>query len=138
VLVVEDNLINQKVLSRQLSRAGCIIYVASHGGECLAFLENSTFSINAGDRAIPLSLILLDIEMPVIDGLTCIRQIRAQEACHALAAHVPVIAVTANARPEHITAALQSGVDSVVTKPSRFSDLVAQVQQLLGAGQNLV
>ncbi|KAK5121772.1 hypothetical protein LTR85_004647 [Meristemomyces frigidus] len=126
VLIVEDNHINQKVMSQQLRRAGCIVHVANHGLECLSFLEKSSF---CGAQT-PLSVILLDMEMPTMDGLTCIRHIRAQQAEGKISGHVPVIAVTANARSEQISMAIEAGMDQVVTKPFRIPDLVPRMRAL--------
>lgn len=127
VLIVEDNLINQKVMSQQLRRAGCIVHVANHGLECLTFLENSTFC--GADT--PLSIILLDLEMPTMNGLECIRHIRERQAAGSIRRHVPVIAVTANARSEQIATAIEAGMDQVVTKPFRIPELVPQMQSLV-------
>ncbi|KAK4543586.1 hypothetical protein LTR36_005481 [Oleoguttula mirabilis] len=127
VLIVEDNHINQKVMSQQLRRAGCIVHVANHGGECLSFLEKSTFC----GASVPLSIILLDLEMPTMDGLTCIRHIRKRQAEGKINGHVPVIAITANARSEQISTAMEAGMDRVVTKPFRIPELVPQMQALV-------
>lgn len=145
VLIVEDNVINQKVLSQQLKRAGCIVHVANHGLECLDFLDRSTYcadpvsgdavttTTTTGDKpaATPLSIILLDLEMPTMDGLTCVRHIRARQLAGRIRSHVPVIAVTANARSEQITTAIEAGMDSVVTKPFRIPELVPQMEKLV-------
>ena len=72
--------------------------------------------------------------MPIMDGLTCIRHIRDMERTGDLTGHVPVIAVTANARSEQIANALGQGMDLVVTKPFRIPDLLAQMRALV-AGQ---
>ncbi|PIA89674.1 Transcription factor SKN7 [Cercospora beticola] len=127
VLIVEDNLINQKVMSQQLRRAGCTVHVANHGIECLNFLESSTYC----SSTTPLSVVLLDLEMPEMDGLTCIREIRRREAAGSIISHVPVIAVTANARSEQINNAIEAGMDQVVTKPFRIPELVPQMERLV-------
>lgn len=127
VLVVEDNLINQKIMSQQLRRAGCVVHVANHGLECLAFLEHSIFC----KAETPLSVILLDLEMPTMDGLTCIKHIRERQINGEIIRHVPVIAVTANARSEQISMAIDAGMDQVVTKPFRIPELVPQMHSLL-------
>lgn len=129
VLIVEDNLINQKVMSQQLRRAGCIVHVANHGLECLEFLARTPFC--STESTIPLSVILLDLEMPTMDGLTCIRHIRAQQRDGTIKCHVPVIAVTANARSEQISTALEAGMDRVVTKPFRIPELMPQMDELI-------
>lgn len=113
VLVVEDNLVNQRVLQKQLKNMGCIVHVANHGGEALDHLRKSTFwkPETAGTtKPIALSIVLMDQEMPVMDGLTCTRKIRELETEGNLVTHVPVIAVTANARSEQIQTALDAGM----------------------------
>ena len=99
VLVIEDNLVNQRVLSRQLQKAGCIVHIANHGQEALDFLRDSDmWKGNAGGKF--LDVVLMDLEMPVMDGLICTRQIRELQKWGSLIRHVPIIAVTANARKE--------------------------------------
>lgn len=66
-----------------------------------------------------------------MDGLTCITHIREMERRGELTGHVPVIAVTANARSEQIANALGSGMDLVITKPFRIPDLLAQMRSLV-------
>ncbi|CAD0083755.1 unnamed protein product [Aureobasidium vineae] len=78
----------------------------------------------------------MDVEMPVMDGLGAIRRIRQSEAKGDIANHVPVIAITANARQEQVTVALGAGMDEVVTKPFLVRELVprmvALVQKYMG------
>jgi CheY-like chemotaxis protein len=69
--------------------------------------------------------------MPVMDGLTCVRKIREHEASGYILSHIPVIAITANARSEQINIAMEAGMDTVVTKPFRIPDLVPRMQSLL-------
>ncbi|KAK0311247.1 hypothetical protein LTR01_003242 [Friedmanniomyces endolithicus] len=127
VLVVEDNMVNQRVMSQQLRRAGCVVHVANHGLECLGFLDHTIFC----EATTPLSIILLDLEMPTMDGLTCIRHIRERQASGRINKHVPVIAVTANARSEQISVAIAAGMDQVVTKPFRIPELMPQMAALV-------
>lgn len=142
VLIVEDNLINQKVMSQQLRKAGLTVHVANHGLECLDFVERSSFSsppaspavgisTAAGTAVTPLSVILLDLEMPTMDGLTCIRHLRDRQTSGEILSHIPVIAVTANARSEQIAKAIEAGMDEVVTKPFRIPELVPQMHRLV-------
>ncbi|KAL2357458.1 putative histidine kinase M3YPp [Cryomyces antarcticus] len=130
VLIVEDNLVNQRVLSKQLRNAGCVISVANHGGEALAFLQGSRYWKDTPSGQ-PLSVILMDLEMPVMDGLTCVRQIRALQREGSIVSHVPVIAVTANARSEQMASAREAGMDSVVTKPFRIPELMPEIERLM-------
>jgi CheY-like chemotaxis protein len=129
VLIVEDNLINQRVMSQQLRKQGCIVHIANHGLEALTFLASSVFS--SADPSTPLDVVLMDQEMPVMDGITCVREIRARQKVKEFNGHVPVIAVTANARSEQITVMMQAGMDSVVTKPFRIPELVPQMRKLV-------
>lgn len=110
VLIVEDNLVNQKVLAKQLRKMGCVIYLANHGGEAIEFLTNSRFWKDQETSGIELDVILMDLEMPIMDGLTCTRKIRELQRSKDLVKHVPVIAVTANAREEQITKTREAGV----------------------------
>lgn len=112
VLIVEDNLVNQKVLSKQLRNLGCIVRVANHGGECIDFLQQSRFWYGHEINGSELSIILMDLEMPVMDGLTCARKIRELQREGKIVSHVPIIAVTANARSEQIDTAMHSGMVS--------------------------
>ncbi|KAI5359461.1 putative PAS domain, signal transduction response regulator, receiver domain, CheY-like superfamily [Septoria linicola] len=133
VLIVEDNLVNQKVLQKQLKNIGTEVHVANHGGEALEKLMQSTYwqpGKDSKDR-IELGVILMDQEMPVMDGLTCTRKIREFEAQGKLSGHIPIIAVTANARSEQIQTALNAGMDDVVSKPFRIPELVPKIEELL-------
>ncbi|THY87032.1 hypothetical protein D6C93_07692 [Aureobasidium pullulans] len=129
VLVVEDNLINQRVMAQQLRKQNCVVHIANHGLEALSFLSTSAFSSSTSPT--PLDVVLMDQEMPVMDGITCVREIRTRQAAHEFTGHIPVIAVTANARSEQITVMMQAGMDSVVTKPFRIPDLVPQMRKLV-------
>jgi CheY-like chemotaxis protein len=63
---------------------------------------------------IPLSIILLDVEMPIMDGLACARRIRELERTQEITRHVPIIGITANARVEQIASCIEAGMDEVV------------------------
>ncbi|KAL1599790.1 hypothetical protein SLS60_007595 [Paraconiothyrium brasiliense] len=134
ILIVEDNLVNQRVLSKQLQKAGCTVYTADNGLLALEVLATTSFQDPAGR---PLSIILMDLEMPEMDGLTAVGRIRDMESEGVLARHVPVIAVTANVRDEQTRAAIEGGMDDVVAKPFRVPDLLDKVRSVLarlGAG----
>jgi CheY-like chemotaxis protein len=112
VLIVEDNLVNQRVLQKQLRNLGFMTKLANHGGEALDFLKTSTFWSGQEKTGVELAVILMDLEMPVMDGLTCARTIRDFEADGTIVRHVPIIAVTANARLEQIETAISAGMVS--------------------------
>lgn len=113
ILLVEDNLVNQKVLSKQLRNLGCIVHVANHGGECLDRLKESTFWKGKENDGTEISVILMDQEMPIMDGLTCTKEIRKLEQRGDVTSHVPIIAVTANARSEQIDTAMGIGMVNI-------------------------
>lgn len=105
VLLVEDNAINQALATRQLGRLGHRITVTSSGEEGLARW-----------RALQPDLVLMDIQMPGMDGLEATRRIRAAEAAEGRP-RTPIVAMTANAFPEDREACLAAGMDGYVTKP---------------------
>jgi signal transduction histidine kinase/AmiR/NasT family two-component response regulator len=131
VLLVEDNIVNQNVLARQLRKNGCVVYVANHGAEALDLIKISTCWDGKNEPDAPtLDVVLMDVEMPVMDGLTCTRRIRKLELDGSIKEHLTIIAITANARKEQMDHALEAGVDSVQPKPFKVAELLARVHQL--------
>lgn len=128
VLVVEDNLINQRVLVKQLRKEGCMVSAANDGVEALEFLGKTEFCLEGG---LQLSIILMDLEMPTMDGLTCVREIRRMQREGSVIKHVPVIAATANVREGQVKAAIDSGMDGIVSKPFRILDLLQKIRSVL-------
>jgi CheY-like chemotaxis protein len=122
VLLVEDNLVNQKILLKQLSDAGCHVNVANNGVEAVKFLSNSDIWYEPVPECKHLDIILMDWEMPVMDGLTCSREIRCLHEEGKITNYVDIIVVTANSREEQIQRALQSGVVSSSQSPPFFED----------------
>jgi CheY-like chemotaxis protein len=102
ILLTEDNLLNQQVACDMLEDAGALVTVASHGAEALELLHQKEFEC-----------ILMDIQMPEMDGLEAVKRIRADLALCAL----PVIALTANARSEEREHYIASGMNDVISKP---------------------
>ncbi|KAI9843738.1 MAG: hypothetical protein M1838_002481 [Thelocarpon superellum] len=129
VLIVEDNLVNQRVLERQLRNLGCTVRLANHGGEALAVLRQSGFWRGQANDA-PCFIVLMDLEMPVMDGLTCAREIRRLQQTGEIVRHVPIVAVTANARIEQISNAMGAGTDDVMSKPFRIPELIPKLEEL--------
>ncbi|KAF9775653.1 hypothetical protein IL306_006252 [Fusarium sp. DS 682] len=147
ILVVEDNLINQQITRRGLTDRGYMVDVANHGIEALDKLKRRQGAVpglglkvgsgrsgrsNMNPLPIAINLVLMDIEMPIQDGLTCTRIIRELEAegeifC-ASGGRIPIIAVTANARPEQVMEAKQAGCDDVMVKPYRIPELIEKMQ----------
>jgi CheY-like chemotaxis protein len=129
VLVVEDNLVNQKVLTKQLRKKGMIVEAANHGGEALEALQKTTAWQGTAEGA-RFGVVLMDLEMPIMDGLTCVGKIRELEATGVLHGHTPVIAVTANARSEHFQLAMDCGVDDFTTKPYKLNEILSRIERI--------
>lgn len=109
ILLVEDNKVNQKLALRLLDRLGCKAKVASNGLEALTMLDRYNFD-----------LILMDCQMPEMDGYEATRRIRERE--HGTK-HIPIVAITANAMESDLERCLTSGMDSYLTKPIDFPKL---------------
>jgi len=105
-------MINQKILTKQLERSGCRVYIANHGLEAIDFIKTTRYWRENHDIGHDLTAILMDWEMPVCDGLTCTRKLRELEAQDAIAIHLPIIGITANVRQEQIDMAYESGMVS--------------------------
>lgn len=117
VLVVEDHDINRMVASTTLTKLGCEVDHAADGQQAVDRLEAAPFAYD---------LILMDCQMPVLDGYDATRRIRAIEAGRR---HVPIVAVTAHAMPGDRERCLEAGMDGYVTKPLRQGDLERLVRQ---------
>ncbi|KZV99317.1 hypothetical protein EXIGLDRAFT_746258, partial [Exidia glandulosa HHB12029] len=118
VLVVEDNIINRKILVRQLQGRGFRTSSAVHGQAAVDILLHPTMPHDV-------DVVLMDIEMPVKDGKTACSEVRAWEAAKGPGHHrLPVIAVTGNARDEQVGECLAIGFDEVALKPYRIDDIV--------------
>lgn len=131
ILVVEDNLVNQKILRMQLQKLGHEVHVVSHGREALDFLETTSCWQGGTTNHIHVSVILMDIEMPVMNGLECTRRIREAESEGRVKRHLPIIAVSANAREGQVRHAMECGVDDAISKPFRVADLMPIVERLV-------
>jgi len=120
VLVVEDNPVNQKVAAALLAKWGHIAVVAGNGAEGLEALERQEFD-----------LVLMDIQMPVMDGIEATCAIRARE--RERGGHLPIIAITAHAAIKDRLRCLEAGVDRYLTKPLNTELLRQAVLELLPA-----
>jgi CheY-like chemotaxis protein/HPt (histidine-containing phosphotransfer) domain-containing protein len=110
VLAVEDNAVNQEVISRLLERIGCTVELADNGREALKRL--------AGPERF--DIVLMDCEMPEMDGLTATRELRAREGPDR---HQIVVALTAHAIPAERERCLAAGMDDYLSKPVRMPAL---------------
>lgn len=131
ILIVEDNLVNQKILAQQIRKLGSHVEVANHGQEALDIIKETKHYKGREADGKNLSIVLMDLEMPVMDGLTCVRKIREMEAEGLIHGRLPIIAVTANARGEQIAHAKDSGMDDVMPKPFRILQIRAKIEGLL-------
>ncbi|KAK6433323.1 hypothetical protein LTR95_010498 [Oleoguttula sp. CCFEE 5521] len=141
ILLVEDNVINQRILAKQLRMTGSTVEVADNGADALALLERSDIWRKEGsspyhpasDTTIrtKIDLILMDVEMPIMDGLTATRRIRELEAEGRLTRRLPIIAVTANVRQEQVDTAVQAGVDKVLSKPFTTGEALETIRELV-------
>ncbi|WP_295386568.1 ATP-binding protein [uncultured Thiodictyon sp.] len=118
LLLVEDNLINQKVGVGMLKRLGHQVAIANNGQEALDQLAEQ-----------PFDLVLMDMQMPVMDGLEATRQLRAREAAQGLA-RTTVIAITANAMASDQAVCRAAGMDGFISKPLQAAALKAQLDLL--------
>jgi protein-histidine pros-kinase len=109
-LVVEDNVVNQKVASRFLERLGCEVRIANNGADGVAAYQDGAFDI-----------LFMDLQMPVMDGITATQRIRALEV--AGGKRTPIIALTANAMVGQLERCLASDMDGFLTKPLQSARL---------------
>ena len=124
ILVAEDNLVNQRVISRMLEKMGHRVLVA----------ENGQLALNA-IQAEPFDLVFMDMQMPVLDGVEATRAIRAFES--GTTRHVPIIALTANAFDEDRRLCLASGMDGFLPKPVSAATLREQINSHFTDGKDL-
>ena len=118
VLVAEDNSVNQIVVQAMLDELGATSVVAANGREALACLAGQRFD-----------LVLMDMQMPELDGVTATRLLRATEAGHAAQRRIPVVAMTANSPAEDLGACRDAGMDGFLPKPFGIADLRAVLEQ---------
>jgi CheY-like chemotaxis protein len=117
VLLVEDNDMNQIIACEILADAGCIVDVAADGRQALDMVGRK-----------PYDAVLMDMQMPVMDGITATREIRKNERFDAL----PIIAMTANAMEQDRRACSAAGMNAFVTKPFDPDEFLATLSQWLG------
>lgn len=122
VLVVEDNPINFEVAKELLEAHGCNVTVAFNGLDAVAKIFRTSFD-----------LVLMDLQMPVMDGLSATRRIRTEET-ESDRARVPIVAVTANAFAEDRARCIAAGMDDYLSKPYSEDDLVRMLGKWLPHG----
>ena len=120
ILLVEDNPTNQRLMIAILGKSGHRVCVAGSGEDALEVLATRTFD-----------LVLMDVQLPGIDGLETVRRIRA--ASGAAHARVPVVALTANAMAGDRECCLDAGMDDYLAKPVRRAELLDVIARRTGA-----
>jgi CheY-like chemotaxis protein len=125
VLAAEDNPTNQLVLKTLLAQAGIDVHVVGDGEAAVAAWRDGAWD-----------LVLMDLQMPVLDGLAATRAIRRLEAAEGLP-RTPIVAVTANAAAERLADYLAAGLDDVVPKPIQFARLLGAMDKAI-AGARLI
>jgi len=115
ILLVEDNELNCEMLTRRLTRAGYTVVTAADGEQALALM--------ASQRP---ALVLMDMNLPVMDGWTACRTAREDKQLR----DIPIIALTAHAMEADRRSALAAGCDDYATKPIDFPELLDQIRRL--------
>jgi PAS domain S-box-containing protein len=119
ILVAEDNITNQKVVQTVLEKRGYRVDTVSNGREALHALS-----------MVPYDVVLMDVQMPEMDGLEATARLREKETSRG--GHVPVVAMTAHAMRGDRERCMSAGMDDYVTKPVRPKDLLQVLAKLLG------
>lgn len=115
ILLAEDNAVNQKLALRVLERRGHFVQLANNGEEAVAALEEESFD-----------LVLMDIQMPEMDGLEATEAIRQKEK--GTDTHIPIIAMTAHAMKGDQERCLAAGMDAYISKPIKAEELFAVIE----------
>ena len=121
VLVAEDNLVNQLVLRTLLQQVGIEPTIVGDGEQALTAWRDADWDV-----------ILMDVQMPVMDGVTASRAIRSEEAASGRT-RTPIVAVTANVMIHQVQAYRAAGIDDVVAKPVQVARLIDAIERALGA-----
>jgi CheY-like chemotaxis protein/HPt (histidine-containing phosphotransfer) domain-containing protein len=106
ILLVEDNPVNQRVARRALQKLAAEVTIANNGAEALERIAETAFDV-----------VLMDCQMPVMDGFTATRRIREREAREGHGAHLPIIALSANVMSEDRENCMAAGMDAHLGKP---------------------
>jgi signal transduction histidine kinase/CheY-like chemotaxis protein len=120
ILLADDHPVNRKVVELMLTGAPVELTSVEDGQAALDAFARQAFD-----------LVLMDMQMPVMDGLTAVARIREAEAATGRGERTPIVMLTANALPEHAEAARAAGADAHLTKPLRAAELIALIAPLL-------
>jgi|MTBAKSStandDraft_1061840.scaffolds.fasta_scaffold00006_356 signal transduction histidine kinase len=122
ILVAEDNLVNRRFVTRGLERQGCRVTAVEDGQQVLEALTRE-----------PCDLVLMDVQMPVLDGIEATRRIRAGHP--GVAPGLPIVALTAHAMAGDEQWCLDAGMDAYVAKPVEMEDLVVVIRRVLAGAE---
>ena len=117
VLIAEDNLVNQKLAAKLLEKQGHTSMIANNGREAVEAWETVAFDA-----------VLMDMQMPVMDGIEATKEIRARE--QKLGKHITIIAMTANAMTGDRERCLEAGMDEYIPKPVDVLRLVEVLEKI--------
>jgi CheY-like chemotaxis protein len=120
ILLTEDNTVNQRLASRLLEKEGHLVVVADDGVKALKACKENTFD-----------LILMDVQMPVMDGIEATAAIRQIE--QTTGRHIPIVAMTAHAMAGDRQRFLKAGMDGYVSKPIHSRELLEAIESVLSA-----
>ena len=123
VLLVEDNPVNRKVAVRLLEKQGHTVVTANNGREALEVLDRLSWKVD---------LILMDVQMPEMDGYQATGAIRERES--RLGGHLPIVAMTAHALDRDRERCLAAGMDSYLTKPIQLDKLFDLLERVATTG----
>lgn len=123
ILIAEDNLLNQKFITKIFQKENIKVSVASNGLEVIQFLDDSLGHLE--DR---FDMILMDIQMPVLDGMEATKMIRKRNDSYR---DIPIIAITANSMESQLNEYLENGMNGYVKKPIILSELLSMIYQNL-------
>ena len=124
ILIAEDNIVNQRLAARLLEREGHQVEIAASGRQVLDLLERKQFD-----------LVLMDLQMPEMDGLQAAVQIRHKE--RGSGQRIPIIAITAQASESDRRHCFEAGMDAYVTKPVRVPELMSMIESLIPGGSSM-
>ncbi len=123
LLLVEDNIVNQVLAEKMLLKLGYTVDVVDNGQKALDMLANAS-----SPKSKVYQLVLMDIQMPIMDGYTATQKIRQMEG---KVKDIPIIAMTAGARQEDKQQALDAGMNDFITKPVRMTELADMIKKYL-------
>ncbi|MEQ8171675.1 MAG: response regulator [Candidatus Eremiobacterota bacterium] len=118
ILVAEDNILNHKLIQYYLKKSGYTADFVSNGFEVLSALKQNSYD-----------LILMDLQMPEMDGFMTTSKIREEERNEK---HIPIIALTAHAIREIRDRSMEYGMDGYITKPVDHKELIEAIDRILG------